>query len=95
LYYKCCKVCNIKSDLFKSKIEDYKYKTQTQTDKAKDINEKDEDGGNKMIEEFEKHFEDLEQNIKKRFITFNTMETRSTIVLCLKTLLRIWSFMIK
>ena len=50
--YKCYKVLNIKSDLLKNKIEEYKYKTQTQTDKAKDANKKDEDEGNKMIEEF-------------------------------------------
>jgi len=41
--YKCYKVLNIKSDLFKNKIEEYKYKTQFQTDKAKDANKTDED----------------------------------------------------
>ena len=41
--YKCYKVLNIKSDLFKNNIEEYKYKTQTQTDKAKDANKKNED----------------------------------------------------
>ena len=33
-------------------------------DKAKDTNKKDEDEGNKMIEEFEKHYKELEQKIK-------------------------------
>ena len=59
--YKCYKVLNIKSYVFKNKIEENKYKTQTQTDKAKDANKKDEDEGNKMIEEFEKHYKELEQ----------------------------------
>ena len=62
--YKCYKFLNIKSDLFKTKIEEYKYKTQTQTDKAKDANKKDEDEGNKIIEEFKKHYEELELKIK-------------------------------
>jgi hypothetical protein len=62
--YKCYKVLNIKSDLFKNKIEEYKYKTQTQTDKAIDANKKDEVERNKMIEEFEKHYKELEQKIK-------------------------------
>ena len=60
-FYKCYKVLNIKSDLFKNKIEEYKYKTQTQTNKAKDTNKKDEDKGNKMIEGFENCYKDLEQ----------------------------------
>ena len=62
--YKCYKVLNIKSDLFKNLIEEFNYKTQTQTDKAKDTNKKDEDKGNRMIEEFEKHYEELELKIK-------------------------------
>jgi hypothetical protein len=62
--YKCYKVLNIKSDLFKTKIEEYKYKTETQRDKEKDDNKKDANEGDKMIEEFKKHYEELEQKIK-------------------------------
>ena len=50
--YKCYKVLNITSDLFKNKIEEYKYKTETQRDKEKDMNKKDTDEGNKLIEQF-------------------------------------------
>jgi hypothetical protein len=50
--YKFYKVLNIKSDLFKTKIKEYKYKSETHRDKKKDTNKKDEDDGNKLIEEF-------------------------------------------
>ena len=62
--YKCYKVLNITSDLFKNKIEEYKYKTETQRDKEKDMNKKDTDEGNKLIEQFKKHYNELEQKIK-------------------------------
>ena len=66
--YKCYKVLNIKSDLFKNKIEEYKYKTETQRDKEKDSNKKDKDEGNKLIEEFKKDYNELEQKIKNNLI---------------------------
>ena len=46
--------------IYKKKIVEYKYNTQTQTDGAKETNKKDEDEENKIIEEFEKHYKELE-----------------------------------
>jgi hypothetical protein len=50
--YKFYKVLNITCDLFKTKIKEYKYKSETHRDKKNDTNKKDEDDGNKLIEEF-------------------------------------------
>ena len=59
--YTCYQTYNIKIDLLKDKILDYKNKSQTQTYQAKEINKQDEDKGSKIIEKFEKHYKDLEQ----------------------------------
>jgi site-specific recombinase XerD len=61
---KCYKILKIESELFKNKIDEYKLKTTLTADKTKDTNKIEENEGNKMIEDFKKHYENLEEKIK-------------------------------
>jgi len=82
--YKCYKVLNITSDLFKNKIEEYKYKTETQRDKEKDMNKKDTDEGNKLIEQFKKHYNELEQKIKNNLLLLSEWKQEAQLFCLLK-----------
>jgi hypothetical protein len=82
--YKCYRVLNITSDLFKNKIEEYKYKTETQRDKEKDMNKKDTDEGDKIIEQFKKHYEELELKIKNDLLLLSEWKQEAQLFCLLK-----------
>jgi hypothetical protein len=57
------KVLNIKSDIFKKKIGEYKTQTCIELDKTKESNKKDENDGIHMIGEFKNHYGFLHQKL--------------------------------